>query len=104
MTTKPLPSDIASHIGKQEDPGGRVADIAVWIDRFYILHDTLRDKLYFHCITSFIYPGVSFIERQVNYICNTFYILHDKYFVLKKIVKKIYFAFFSQTKCIFVTT
>ena len=43
MTTKPLPSDIASHIGKQEDPEGRVADIAVWIDRFYILHDTLRD-------------------------------------------------------------
>ena len=62
MTTKPLPGDIPSHIGNQEDPGGRVADIAVWIERFYILHDTLREKLYFHWITSFIYPGVSFIE------------------------------------------
>ena len=47
MTTKPLPGDIPSHIGNLEDPEGRVADIAVWIDRFYLLHGALRDKLYF---------------------------------------------------------
>ena len=97
----PLPSHIPSHIGIQEDPGGRVADIVVWIDRFYILHDTLRDKLCFHCITSFIYPGVSFLERSTSYIFATRFI----YYMTSFMLKKRYISYFlGETKCMFATT
>ena len=87
MTTKPLPGDIPSHIGNLEDPEGRVADIAVWIDRFYILHGALRDKLYFIVEQVLFFKEFHFLKDKL-YICNTFYILHDKFYVLKKSRKK----------------